>query len=87
LLFQRRQPVHCFLGVHAHSDDALEQVQDMLRIVVFARPIFRVVHDPAVLVLAKLVAVHDPLDGGLAVADDDTDVFDHLLRHADWRES
>ena len=31
----------------------------------FAQPIVRVVHDLTVLVLAELVAVHDPLDDGL----------------------
>ena len=42
---QRRQPVHHLHRLQAHGDDALEQVQDVFWVVVFARPIVRVVHD------------------------------------------
>jgi hypothetical protein len=39
-LVQRRQLLHHLHRLHAHGDDAFEQVQDVFRVVVFARPAF-----------------------------------------------
>lgn len=56
-------------GFEADADDALEEVDDVARVVVLAAPVVGVVHDAALLVRGDGVAFHDPLDGGFAVDD------------------
>lgn len=69
LLIQRGEGFDDADGFEADADDALEEVDDVARVVVLAAPVVGVVHDAALLVRGDGVAFHDPLDGGFAVDD------------------
>lgn len=68
-LVEGRERLDDFHRVEAHGDDAFEKIQDVLRVVVFTRPIVRVVGDAAVFFRCELVAFHDPLNRWSAVDD------------------
>lgn len=58
-----RQRLHDLHGFDAERDDALEQVDDVARLVVLVAPEVGVVDDAALFVGGDGVALHDPLDG------------------------
>src|SRR5664280_2310132 len=64
---QRRKAINDRRRLHAHSDQALDKVDDVPWLASSGCPVVGVVDDAAGLVGLDLIAVHDPLDGGLAV--------------------
>src|SRR5664279_646174 len=64
---QRRKAINDRRRLHAHSDQALDKGDDVPRLASSGCPVAGVVDDAAGLVGLDLIAVHNPLDGGLAV--------------------
>src|SRR5664280_3482452 len=64
---QRRKAMNDRRRLHAHSDQALDKVDDVPWLASSGCPVAGVVDDAAGLVGLDLIALHDPLDGRLAV--------------------
>ena len=65
---QFRQPLNNLYTLHAHIDDAQQQIKNIAGISNLFSPVVGVVGDVALFVGGELVALHDPFDG--AVVDD-----------------
>lgn len=64
-----RQPLYDADRLHAQADDGQEQIQDVAGIADLCSPVVGVIADARLLVGAEGIALHDPLDGRLAIDD------------------
>ena len=77
------QPSHDLAGAHVQFDDAQNQIENIPRIIVFACPVVRVVHDATRFIGADLILIDEPAQCTTAI----DDVFDlqNAFYKLSWR--